>query len=139
MDITLKNVSPDMAEAIRLLASKADAGCGPKIEVEVTPEPENYDVLELRMSRYLTGQSSMVIGFEGDPTYFAVVSFPPGRDNETTAREVVRRYNLGTRAFALARHIVNYFEHGCCAISSGGKAHSDAKSILADLDAGPKK
>ena len=53
MDITLKNVSPDMAKAIKLLASKADVACGPKIEVEIKEDaPKKYEPLgELKLAR----------------------------------------------------------------------------------------
>jgi len=143
MDITIKNVSPDMAKAIELLASKADVGWGPQIEVEVHEDaPKKYEPLEeLKLgtcSVDLIETPCRAIGASNKAGWIAL--FPNYAENN--AAELVHKFNIGMRAIKLLRRFSEEVKKGgVIDLSPGqwgnvGTWNDTMNKILTDLDAG---
>ena len=134
MDITIKNVSPDMAKAIELLASKADVACGPKIEVEVHEDaPKKYEPLgELKLIR-LTHEKYLAICQD---TLILAKGYGPTPDADNKLHRLFFEHQSGMR---YRDWIKKWIPRFIALYPLDMKAMSGLHKIDADLDAGPQE
>ena len=133
MDITIKNVSPDMAKAIELLASKADVACGPKIEVEVHEDaPKKYEPLgELKYVNNPNGSSAKILVDRG---IGVAESHTPLQCSKDALRRLFFEHQTYKRYYEWQKRWKTNIE-SLLPLGAG----KELRKIDADLDAGPQE